>query len=85
MFLVYGQFWNQTRLTWDWQQIGGVCLIEDDADQFAYGFAVSYRIPAKVVGRKGIRLYLPPPAAFGERRATDWPTPVDGSQVIITN
>lgn len=85
MFLVYGQFWNQTRLTWDWQQIGGVCLIEDDADQYAYGFAVSYRIPCKVVGRSGVRLYLPPPGGFGDRRHIDWPIPPEGANVTIVN
>jgi hypothetical protein len=85
MFLIYGQFWNQTRLTWDWQQIGGVCLIEDDADQFAYGFAVSYGIPAKVIGRKGVRLYLPPVKEFLGQGQSDWPAAPDGSEVIVTH
>lgn len=60
MFLIFGQFWNQTRHTWDWQQIGGNSASEDDAHQYAEGFAKTYGVCSKVLGRHQTVLYLPP-------------------------
>lgn len=71
MFLVFGQFWNQTRSTWDWQQIGGAAISETDAKQYAEGFAKTYGVPSKVVGKDGTTIYLPPVADEGQ--ALEWP------------
>lgn len=60
MFLMYGQFWNQTKQQWDWQQIGGSALSEMDANAYCEGFAIHYGMTTKVVGRYGTRMYLPP-------------------------
>ena len=85
MFLIYGQFYNQTRLSWDWQQIGGTATYEEDAHAFAYRFAVNYRIPCKLVGRKGVTIYLPPVAEFGNRHDDSWPQQPEHAQVIVTH
>jgi len=71
MLLIFGQFWNQTRLSWDWQLIGGTPVDRSEADQFAYGFAQSYGVPTKVVTREGTTMYLPPVADEGQ--AQTWP------------
>ena len=68
MFVIYGQFWNQTRLSWDWQQIGGTPTNREDAHEFAHGFAQSYNVPTKVVTRLGTTMFLPPVADEGPRR-----------------
>lgn len=60
MFLVFGQFLNQTTQAWQWQQIGGTPTNEDDANQYAYGFARNYGMVCKVVSRDGVKMYLPP-------------------------
>ena len=70
MFLVFGQFWNQTTGAHNWQQIGGVCTSEQDAEQFAYGFAINYGMTTKTVGRKGVKMYLPPEK---KADALQWP------------
>lgn len=71
MFLVFGQFFNQTNQTWQWQQIGGVCTSEHDADSYAEGFAINYGMTTKVVGRHETRMYLPP-QRLGEQ-PLQWP------------
>jgi hypothetical protein len=60
MFLVFGQFYNQTTATWQWQQVGGSAITSEEAEQFAHGFARNYGFAAKIVTRNGTRLYLPP-------------------------
>lgn len=60
MFLVFGQFYNATADSWQWQQVGGTPWDEQEADQYAYGFARDYGIICKVVGRHGTKMYLPP-------------------------
>lgn len=60
MYLIYGQFWNQTALAWQWQQVGGTATSQTDAEQFAAGFARDYGFAAKIVTRDGVKLYLPP-------------------------
>lgn len=60
MFIIFGQFWNQTSLKWDWQQVGGQATSAEDAEQFAAGFAREYGLAAKIITRHGVKLYLPP-------------------------
>lgn len=60
MFLVFGQFHNHTRDSWDWQQVGGVIDSEFDAKQFAEGFAITYGMTMKVISRTETTMYLPP-------------------------
>lgn len=60
MFLVFGQFYNQTTQTWQWQQVGGMPESLEEAEQYAYGFAQNYGFACKVITREGIKMYLPP-------------------------
>lgn len=60
MFLVFGQFFNQTSQTWQWQQVGGMPTSQEDAEQFAYGFARDYGFACKIVAREWVKMYLPP-------------------------
>jgi hypothetical protein len=71
MLLIFGQFWNQTRLSWDWQRIGGTPTSDSDAHQFAYGFALSYGVACKVIERERTTMYLPEVADEGQ--ANTWP------------
>jgi hypothetical protein len=71
MYLVFGQFWNQTVGSWQWQQIGGVPTNQSDASGFAYGFARNYGVCVKVVSRIGVEMYLPP--IVDESQAQTWP------------
>jgi len=81
MLLIFGQFWNQTSLTWDWQRIGGICENQKDAHDYAYGFAQSYGVACKVIERERTTMYLPPVADEGQ--ALTWPhLPAD--QMILT-
>lgn len=60
MFLVFGQFYNQTSQTWQWQQVGGMPTSQEDAEQYAYGFSRNYGFACKIVIRNGVKIYLPP-------------------------
>jgi hypothetical protein len=73
MFLVFGQFFNQTTSQWQWQQVGGMPYDETDADQYAYGFARDYGMVCKVVGKKGTKMYLPPVDRLDEGTPLEWP------------
>jgi hypothetical protein len=68
MFLIFGQFWNQTTLTNDWQQIGGTATHEQDAFQFAEGFCHAYKVNVKVHGRNQIWYFSHGDTWVGERR-----------------
>lgn len=70
MFLIFGQFHNQTKDSWDWQQIGGFCTNELDAVQFAEGFAINYRMTVKVTGRHETLMFLPP---IDNEMGLNWP------------
>lgn len=72
MFLIYGQFYNQTKDQWDWQQIGGNAITLEDAKQYAHGFAQTYNTTTKVITRKETFMYLPPVPEL------DWPEIVPG-------
>lgn len=71
MYLVFGQFWNQTNQSWQWQQIGGTPTNREDANSFAYGFACNYNVVTKVVSREGTSMYLPPVVDEGQHLT--WP------------
>lgn len=81
MSLIFGQFFNQTTGTWQWQQIGGTPTSTEDADQFAYGFARDYGIVVKVITRGAIKMFLPP-LKDGEQLV--WPE-IQAEMLIRTN
>lgn len=58
MYLIYGQFFNQSTKREDWQQIGGTATNKEDAEQFAEGFTKHYQVTTKVVGRSTQAMFL---------------------------
>lgn len=75
---MFGQFWNQTTLKWDWQQIGGNPQSVQDAKDYAESFASTYGVCTKLVGRYRTIMYLPPVADEGQ--ALTWPT-IDATMI----
>lgn len=71
MFVIFGQFYNQTTHKWDWQQVGGSATSAEDAKAFAEGFTSTYGVATKLIGRYGTILYLPP--ITDESQFQTWP------------